>query len=67
MASEEALIGLRVRVSEDLRSAQFRGEEGTIEKRWGNPDYVALDVLLAEGSSQLFRHYELEKIDANGA
>jgi hypothetical protein len=56
-----------VRVSEDLRSAQFRGEEGTIEKIWGNPDYVALDVLLVDGSSQLFWHYELEKIDANGA
>ena len=67
MTSDEALIGMRVRVREDLRSTQLRGETGTIEHRWGNPDYVALDVVLDDGSSQLFWHYELEIIDAGRA
>jgi hypothetical protein len=35
---------------------------GTIEERWGNPDYIALDVLLDDGRSELFWHHELEEI-----
>jgi hypothetical protein len=42
---------------------------GTIEKQWGNPNYTALDVLLDDGSRQLFWHHELEEVapsDAGG-
>jgi hypothetical protein len=46
MRSEEAQIGKRVRVREDIRKTNLRGQEGTIAKRWGNPGYPALDVLL---------------------
>jgi hypothetical protein len=35
---------------------------GTIAKRWGDPNYVALDVLLDDGSTQLFWHHELEEV-----
>jgi hypothetical protein len=35
---------------------------GTIEERWGNPEYIALDVLLDDGRSELFWHHELEEI-----
>ena len=35
---------------------------GTIEKRWGDPRYIALDVLLEDGTQQLFWHHELEEI-----
>jgi hypothetical protein len=62
MRSEAARIGMRVRVHESLLSAELRGKEGTITRRWGNPDYVALDVLLEDGTSQLFWHHELEEI-----
>jgi len=34
----------------------------TIEKRWGDPTYVALDVLIEDGRSELFWHHELEEI-----
>ena len=54
MTSEEAIIGTRVKVREDHRSAQLRGESGTIKHRWGDPNYVALDVLLDNGLLQLF-------------
>jgi hypothetical protein len=60
--SEEALIGMRVRVSESLLRADLRGKEGTITGRWGHPEYVALDVLLADGRSQLFWHHELDEV-----
>jgi hypothetical protein len=35
---------------------------GTIKKRWGDPSYTALDVLLDDGSLRLFWHHELEEI-----
>ena len=49
MLSEEAQIGKRVRVRENHRTANWRGQEGTITKRWGDPTYTALDVLLKCG------------------
>jgi hypothetical protein len=62
MLSESAQIGKRVRVRADHRSAALRGMVGTIEERWGNPEYIALDVLLDDGRSELFWHHELEEI-----
>ena len=62
MLSEEARIGKRVRVRADHRSTILRGQAGTIEKRWGDPNYLALDVLLDDGRSELFWHHELEEI-----
>jgi hypothetical protein len=35
---------------------------GTIRAMWGDPEYVALDVLLEDGRLQLFWHYELEEV-----
>jgi hypothetical protein len=62
--SEEMKIGKRVRVRENQRTATWRGQEGTIAKRWGDPAYTALDVLLDDGRSELFWYHELE--EANG-
>ena len=60
---EEAHIGKRVRVREDThRYPPLSVTVGTIEKRRGNPSYVALDVLLDDGSRQLFWFHELEEI-----
>ena len=61
MLSEKAQVGKRVRIRADHRSKALRGLEGTIEKRWGNPDHVALDVLLDDGHSELFWYHELEE------
>ena len=63
MMSQEALIGRRVRVRESLMKTELRGRLGTITGRWGSPDYVALDVLLDDGHSELFWHHELERIE----
>ena len=62
MRSEEALIGKRVRVRKDHRTANVRAQEGTIAKRWGNPAFTALDVLFDDGDWQLFWYHELEEI-----
>ena len=63
MRPEEAQIGKRVRVRKDHRKTDFRGQEGIIAKRWGNPGYPALDVLLDDGVWQLFWYHELEPPD----
>ena len=67
MRSEEARIGAKVMVGEEvgLRS-EWRGLAGTITGKWGNPKYLALDVLLDDGRTLLFWHHELEEI-AEGA
>jgi len=66
MLSEEMQVGKRVRVRENHRTTTWRGQEGTIAKRWGDPAYSALDVNLDDGRSELFWHHELEEI-AQGA
>ena len=63
MTSEEALIGTRVRVHDSLERADLRGREGKILRRLGSPDYVALDVLLDDGTQELFWHHELDEVD----
>src|SRR5215212_7330123 len=69
MRSEEAQVGKRVRIRKDHLTADLRGQEGTIAKRWGNPCYTALDVLFDDGNWQLFWFHELEEVDedAKGA
>ena len=62
--SEEASIGARVRVGERGLHSELRGLRGRIIGRWGHPEYVALDVRLEDGRSQLSWHHELE--DASG-
>ena len=71
MHSEEARIGMRVKVGNTLLRAELRGREGKmraregkITERFGSPDYVALNVLLDDGSQQLFWHHELDPVDA---
>jgi hypothetical protein len=63
MRSKEAQIGKRVRVRKDSRTGKAQAQEGTIAKRWGNPAFTALDVLLDDGNWQLFWHHELEEVD----
>ena len=62
MRSEEANIGARVRVGEGGLRCALRGLTGRIIRRWGHPEYLALDVLMEDGSSQLFWHHELEEV-----
>jgi len=61
--SEEARIGKRVRVREVARPwPTLPASVDTTKKKWGDPSYTALDVLLDDGTQQLFWHHELEEI-----
>ena len=46
--------------------SEWRGLTDTVSGKWGHPKYLALDVLLEDGRTQLFWHHELEEI-AEGA
>ena len=62
MMSEEARIGARVRVGAFGLRSEWQGLTGTVIAKWGNPMYLALDVLLDDGRTQLFWHHELVEI-----
>jgi hypothetical protein len=66
MRSEDAQIGAKVRVGHSGLHSEWRGLTGTVSGKWGNPEYLALDVLLDDGRTLLFWHHELEEI-AEGA
>jgi len=63
LQSHEALIGARVRVLETDRRAELRGMFGTIEHRFGHPEYLALDVRLDDGRWELFWAHGLESAE----
>ncbi len=64
MTSEEARIGMRVRVREYHRIAELRGKEGTIVGSYGQPNYMALDVRFPDGRCRLFWAGDLEEVSA---
>ena len=64
MRSEEACIGMRVKVSRDYRKSDLREMNGTIVHRYGDISYLALDVLLDDGRSELFWHHELDAMES---
>lgn len=51
---EKARDGVRGRVGEGRRRPEMRGMNGSIEQRYGSPDYPALDALLEDGARELF-------------
>ena len=58
--SYEARPGTVVRVREGHRRPELEGMGGTIEQCWGSPDYLALDVRLKDGRSELFWFHQLD-------
>jgi hypothetical protein len=67
LQSHEALIGARVRVLETDRRPELRGMFGTIEHRFGHPEYLALDVRLDDGRLELFWSHGLESAEQEEA
>jgi hypothetical protein len=58
---EEAQVGTRVRVQVDYREQQRRGSVGTIQKRYGVAEYLAFEVLFADGQTELFWDHQLKE------
>lgn len=62
MYSPSLQIGTVVRVKDGHRREYLRGKLGTIQKHFGHPEYLAVDVLLEDGRLELFWHYDLEEV-----
>ncbi len=60
MESYEARPGTAVRVKESYRRPELEGMGGIVEHCWGSPDYLALDVRLEDGRSELFWFHQLD-------
>ena len=58
---ENPQVGTRVRVQVDYRDPQRRGAVGTIHKRYGVAEYLAFEVLFADGQTELFWDHQLEE------
>ena len=61
MELEDARVGTRVLVRSDYREPTRQGSVGTIQKRYGTPDYTAFEVSLPDGQTELFRDHQLEE------
>jgi hypothetical protein len=62
MESQAARPGTAVRVKEGYRRPELEGMSGTVEQCYGSPDYLALDVRLEDGRSELFWFHQLDTV-----
>ena len=63
MQAYEARRGKVVPVRQGHWANEFAGMRGTIQERWGNSEHVAVDVLIEDGSSELFWLADLTEVD----
>ncbi len=58
MESREARVGTQVRLLDGAKR-DGKGRVGTIERTYGHPDYLAVDVRFGDGGAELCWHHEL--------
>jgi hypothetical protein len=56
--SHEARVGTLVRVLDGAKQIE-KGSIGIIERTYGHPEYLALDVRFEDGSVELYWYHEL--------
>jgi hypothetical protein len=62
--SHEARVGTLVRVLDGVKRIG-RGRVGTIERMYGHPDYLAMDVRFEDGSVALYWYHELGRMEGS--
>ena len=63
MQAYDARRGKEVQVRHGHWKNEFAGMRGTIQERWGNSEHAAVEVLLEDGSSELFWLADLSEVD----
>ncbi len=63
MEAQEARTGTMVRVREGYRKTDLVGMRGTVRRCRGNPDYLAVDVDLEDGRSELLWAHHLDVLE----
>jgi hypothetical protein len=61
MNSHEARVGTLVKVLDGVKQTG-KGSIGTIERIYGHPDYLAMDVRFEDGSVELYWYHELGRM-----
>ena len=67
MELQEARSGTVVRVKEGYRKTDLVGKRGTVRECWGHPDYLAVDIELEDGRSELLWFHQLEVVERGDA
>jgi hypothetical protein len=62
--SHEVRVGTLVRVLDGAKRTG-KGRIGIIERTYGHPDYLAMDVRFEDGSVELFWYYELRRMEGS--
>jgi hypothetical protein len=62
LESHEARIGTLVGVLDGAKRPE-EGRIGTVERTYGHPDYLAMDVRFEDGSVELYWHHELRRME----
>ncbi len=66
MESREACVGTLVRLLDGGKRGG-KGCVGKIERTYGHPDYLAMEVRFEDGNAELCWHHELAKADEHSA
>jgi hypothetical protein len=62
--SHEARVGTLVRVLDGAKRTG-KGRIGIIERTYGHPDYLAMDVRFEGGSVAIYWYYELRRMEGS--
>ena len=63
MRYEQALVGKKVRVRGERHEPELRGVVGSVLRCYGEPEYLALEVIPKDGRSRrVFWHHEVERV-----
>jgi hypothetical protein len=62
LESREARTGMAVRLMDGGRRGG-KGCVGVVERTYGHPDYLAVDVRFEDGGAELCWHHELAKVE----
>jgi hypothetical protein len=52
-------------VREDRRRPDLEGLLGTVQKTYGEPEYLAVDVVLDDGQLELFWFHQLDRVSTD--
>ena len=66
LKSNEARIGTLVGVLDGAKRTG-KGRVGTIEKTYGHPDHLAMDVRFEDGSVELYWYHELRTMEMSSS
>jgi hypothetical protein len=64
MNSHEARVGTLVGLLDGVKRTG-KGRIGTIERIYGHPDYLAMDVRFEDGSVELYWYHELRRMEGS--